>query len=281
MTLTLGPSSFLTWRASAVLGCLLTGVILAPSLTTLAEFSASQSTAAQVGAGVWLGPSDPALPTECADMTFDRILFGTNGNDVLVGTERNDLVFGRNGRDQIFGHGGHDCLVGSNGKELLLVGGDGSDVLVGGNGKDVLYGGTGDDRLYSGEGQAEMYGGDGDDQLFGSHPRNDVDENGPNGPDSPRGALTTVQSQLEPPTITVEQPAEQITSTLVSPVPTAAEPVPTSESDADAVAGIQTVPAVPPDAPPSDETGIDGGEETGLQDGDATPQPPTNLREQP
>lgn len=123
-----------------------------PNATTYAAWSDFATIPGSAGAGVWLTDGDPPLPAQCLGMFFDRIIIGTNKDDVLTGTAGNDLIFGLQGKDVLHGLAGQDCLVGGNGKDELL-GGDGDDVLVGGNAKDNLNGGTDDDVCDGGRGK--------------------------------------------------------------------------------------------------------------------------------
>jgi hypothetical protein len=167
------------------LAAVTTGCLLAPSGSTYAAWSDYRTVPATAGAGVWLGPDDPPLPSQCAGIVFDRIIIGTNKSNVLTGTSGNDLLFGGNGQDTIYGLGGDDCVVGQNGKDWLLVGGSGNDVLVGANGKDRLYGGPGNDKLYGDNAPDYLYGGDGTDVLVGGNGPGTEFQDGPNDPPTP------------------------------------------------------------------------------------------------
>jgi Ca2+-binding RTX toxin-like protein len=179
--------------AGAALVVLGVGAVSVPIGHTYAAWSDVVVVPAEVGAGLWLGPGDPPLPPQCADVAFDSILIGTRGNDVLIGTAGNDLVFGLSGKDQFYGLAGDDCLVGGNGKDLLMAGGHGDDVLLGLNGKDTLYGGPGDDRLHGGNGRSSLFGGSGTDQLSSSHPQSVQQQDGPEGPEPPARAGDTAR----------------------------------------------------------------------------------------
>lgn len=117
------------------------------------------------------------IPPECRQMQFDRIIYGTEGNDNLRGTNYRDLIFGLEGHDQIDGANEKDCLVGGQGNDRLdgsnaedvLYGQEGDDYLNGSNGIDLLIGGQGNDTLKASNGDDKLYGNEGDDNLEGSN----------------------------------------------------------------------------------------------------------------
>jgi hypothetical protein len=124
-----------------------------------------------------------AVPAECADMTFDNVIVGTEDADELHGTNGRDLIFGLGGNDTIDGSGNQaDCIVGGEGDDELysdnsgdvVIGGEGNDKLYSGNAGDALYGGPGDDTLYGDNGTDLMHGGPGDDKLFGGNGPDDL-----------------------------------------------------------------------------------------------------------
>ena len=90
----------------------------------------------------------PAVPPECAGMTFTQVIVGTAGDDHIRAGNGGALVFGLGGNDTIEGGNGKDCLAG----------GPGEDTLIGGNGKDVLLSGEGSDHLDGGNGKDTCYG---------------------------------------------------------------------------------------------------------------------------
>lgn len=118
------------------------------------------------------GSPDPAPPPECAGMTFDKVIVGTEGDDQLSGTNGRDLILGLGGNDIIAGDNQSDCLDGGPGNDLL-TGANGKDTLVGGPGNDLLLGDNGKDMLYGGDGDDTLEGDNGDDLLDGG-PGNDV-----------------------------------------------------------------------------------------------------------
>jgi Ca2+-binding RTX toxin-like protein len=117
------------------------------------------------------------LPPACQRKSYQKIIYGTSGNDRLYGTNKNDLIIGFEGDDWIQASNGNDCLVG----------GPGNDWLYGSNGNDILDGGPGNDWLYGGNDSDHLFGGDGDDILKGGN-ANDLLE-GENGKDMADGGL--------------------------------------------------------------------------------------------
>jgi Ca2+-binding RTX toxin-like protein len=108
----------------------------------------------------------------------DRIIYGTNGNDVLTGTgifgkyynnngnhtyylgDGNDIVTAGSGNDTIFGGAGDDTLNGGDGSNTIR-GEGGNDYLTGGNGLNKFFGGSGNDTLVGGTGKNLFKGSDG------------------------------------------------------------------------------------------------------------------------
>ncbi|MGN6578352.1 MAG: hypothetical protein ACTHKG_21965 [Nocardioides sp.] len=104
------------------------------------------------------------VPVRCGDVgTYEKVVYGTPGDDVLSGGKHPQVLMGLGGNDVLRAGTQGDCLVG----------GPGNDELHGNNAKDILLGGTGDDLLNGGNGADYLDGGDGDDDLDGG-----------NGPDS-------------------------------------------------------------------------------------------------
>ena len=99
------------------------------------------------------------VPSECRHLRFDRIIYGTEGNNRLRGGNKNDLIFGLGGNDRLEGSNSHDCLLG----------GPGNDRLDGSNGQDILLGGPGNDRLDGSNGNDILLGEDGLDFANGSN----------------------------------------------------------------------------------------------------------------
>jgi Ca2+-binding RTX toxin-like protein len=88
--------------------------------------------------------------------SFDKTLFGTDGDDWLYGGIGNDTLYGYSGNDVLVGGGGNDTLSG----------GDGNDVLIGGDGNDTLMASLGDDLLMGGAGINTLHGGLGNDTYW-------------------------------------------------------------------------------------------------------------------
>lgn len=107
------------------------------------------------------------IPAVCDGIKFDKVIYGTAGNDKLKGTSGNDLIIGFEGNDTIDGGIGDDCIIGGAGNDKLS-GGIGDDIIDGGDGNDDIQGGVGDDYLIGGNGNDKMDGGVGDDTMFGN-----------------------------------------------------------------------------------------------------------------
>jgi Ca2+-binding RTX toxin-like protein len=114
---------------------------------------------------VILDGGEVPVPPECMHMTFDKVIFGTLGDDVIGGTAQRDLIYGLSGNDQIDGGPQADCLVAGSGDNVLR-GGPGSDVLIGGPGNDTIYGDQGNDTIYSGPGTNLVDGGQGTNTCY-------------------------------------------------------------------------------------------------------------------
>jgi Ca2+-binding RTX toxin-like protein len=108
-----------------------------------------------------LSLTDPTLmpwddPRTEHRFSFDKTLFGTNGDDWL---------YGGIGNDTLYGYSGNDVLVGGWGNDILSAG-DGNDALVGGDGDDTLMASLGDDLLMGGAGVNILHGGLGNDTYW-------------------------------------------------------------------------------------------------------------------
>lgn len=176
-------------RGWALLGvaCFGVGALVTASVGhTYAAYSDFQVVHVSVSAGTW--NSTPATPSECAGMTFDKVIILTSNDDVWDATAHGDktkslLVFGLGGNDVITGGVKDDCLVGGDGNDTLnggnghdvLVGGTGNDTLTGNNAKDKLYGGADDDTLYGGNAPDVLDGGGGNNVCYGGHAPDLVD----------------------------------------------------------------------------------------------------------
>lgn len=111
-------------------------------------------------------------PIGCQSMTFDKVLFGTNVDNIINGSAKNELIIGFGGNDIIHGNGGNDCIVGENGSDILY-GDSGNDVIIGGQDSDILFGGLGNDNLLGQNGIDILIGDSGNDILDGG-PSNDI-----------------------------------------------------------------------------------------------------------
>lgn len=125
------------------------------------------------------------VPDNAFEVPYERILEGSDADNVLRGSrldERldggagDDTVAGGLGDDIIFGGEGDDVLRGdrntrspggSVGGDDLIFGGEGNDRIGGKAGNDTLLGGTGDDRLWGDDGDDLLLGGLGNDTLTG------------------------------------------------------------------------------------------------------------------
>lgn len=105
----------------------------------------------------------------------NKVLVGTNGNDVLCGDARNNMLRGNGGADMMCGFGGNDTLASHLGGDDYLDGGDGDDILRGESGNDILIGGPGNDSLYGHNGADHLDGGPGNDILNGGGGNDSLD----------------------------------------------------------------------------------------------------------
>lgn len=143
------------------------------------------------------------IPEECRNIKFDRIIFGTQKDDVLIGGNSNDLILGFEGNDRINGTNGNDCLIGglgndridgSNGKDLIF-GNEGNDYLNGSNGDDLITAGSGDDIIDGSNGNDRIFGNEGNDRVEGSNGNDQI--LGGDGRDSANGGLGTDSCEAE------------------------------------------------------------------------------------
>jgi len=161
-------------------------------------------------------PTPPlAPPDECAGMTFDSIIIGSDAEDHLDGGNGRDLIFGLGSDDTVDGGNGADCIVGSEGNDVL-TGSNGQDVLLGGPGNDTINGGNGADRLYGGDdtdilngdnaddvidgggGNDACSGGRGPDTIVNCESVFDADSASEPSPDTPAPAALTFEYQIKP-----------------------------------------------------------------------------------
>lgn len=113
------------------------------------------------------------VPEECRNIKFDRIIFGTQNDDILKGGNGNDLIIGFEGNDRIDGSNGNDCLIGGPGNDRIN-GSNGDDYIAGGAGDDILDGSNGDDRIFGNEGNDTLIGSNGNDRLLGGDGRDNA-----------------------------------------------------------------------------------------------------------
>lgn len=106
------------------------------------------------------------LPAQCQNITFNKTIFGKQGNDILVGTNGNDLIYGMGGNDIILGGGGNDCIIAGDGNDII-GGGSGNDVVIGNGGNDAIDGGDGNDYVEGDNGNDIISGASGNDILIG------------------------------------------------------------------------------------------------------------------
>ena len=90
------------------------------------------------------------IPQACIEaglISFDVIVFGTEGDDMIIAGEGSHLIFGLGGDDTIYGGSDRACIAGGDGNDVIY-GLEGDDVILGNAGADFLYGGPGNDRVY-------------------------------------------------------------------------------------------------------------------------------------
>ena len=109
-----------------------------------------------------------SAPPECAGFPANRIILGTDGDDVLNGSNKAECLVGFGGNDIIRAGGGDD----------VIVAGDGDDRVYGENGSDTIYLGAGNDKAWGGNQADAIFGEDGDDELYGEN-QDDLLQGGP------------------------------------------------------------------------------------------------------
>lgn len=119
----------------------------------------------------------------------DRVIRGTETNDILTGPGGNDTIDGKDGADRISGGDGNDYLLGGAGRDQL-TGSNGNDVLNGGSEGDLLLGGAGIDTLVGDIGDDFLDGGTGNDVLDGGSGQNRLIFQQGDGQDLVRGPAT-------------------------------------------------------------------------------------------
>ena len=112
----------------------------------------------------------------------EDIIYGFEGDDIIVGGERPDRLFGNAGNDIIFtgerGTLGDQSIenpdgtpseeIEVRGNDTFASGGTGDDRIIGSQRRDVIFGGPGHDIIEGGRGNDRLYGGDGNDFISGS-----------------------------------------------------------------------------------------------------------------
>lgn len=121
-----GVHLFASLRDSGAEG---TGIYFGKDPKTL--FVNIQHAAKPLADGTW------RITNVCGDMTFDRVINGTEGDDTINASGTRDMIYGYGGNDRITGGSGNDCIIG----------GTGADTLSGGSGNDRMYGGSGNDTI--------------------------------------------------------------------------------------------------------------------------------------
>lgn len=108
----------------------------------------------------------PPIQLYCGlpETAYDKVILGTNGNDVLKGGPGNNLILGYEGNNKIDGGPGNDCIIVGDG-DNTIKGGPGNDSIIAGNGNNRIEGGPGDDEITTGNGNNVIVGGPGNDSI--------------------------------------------------------------------------------------------------------------------
>ncbi len=270
--------------------------LLGSALGVAYGWPATASQTAQAQIGTWTGTGAPAVPRECAGMTFYRVILGTPGNDHLHADSHGDLIYGLGGNDEIKGGKGRDCLVGGDGNDELS-GAKGKDVLIGGNGNMALVDPRSPARAWVDEederaathgwrdGQDHLDGGPSSDNCYGT--RHDTyircervltgREPGHVVPDSDGQPIAPAPLPLPPVPFATPAPTDGPSPTAPSqaatPDPTDG-PAPTPTATMDPVPDPTAVPTAPPTAEPTpDPTAAPTPDPTAAPTPEATPDP--------
>lgn len=108
-----------------------------------------------------------SIDSTLCDPNSNGAIFGTEGDDkVIHGTDGDDIIFGLGGDDKILGKGGDDIICAGDGNDHVN-GGDGNDFISAGAGNDRVNAGDGDDRITGGAGNDTINAGDGADFVDG------------------------------------------------------------------------------------------------------------------
>ena len=97
----------------------------------------------------------------------DKVIIGTNGNDLILAPDHGVEIMGKKGNDCIIGGAGNDIIKGNLGDDVIQ-GNEGDDTINGGNGNDHLRGSTGDDTIKGGDGDDFIVSGSGSDTVYGN-----------------------------------------------------------------------------------------------------------------
>lgn len=95
-----------------------------------------------------------------------RVLNGSDDENILFGGSRSDTLNGHGGDDRLEGGGNHDLLMGGAGNDIV-DGGEGQDRIIDSFGTDTLFGGEGSDMMAALTGNNTLHGEDDDDLLMG------------------------------------------------------------------------------------------------------------------
>jgi len=133
------------------------------------------------------------IPPECREMTFERVIEGTEGNDNIHGSTKSELILAKGGNDKIRASSGNDCIVGGDGNDKIYSE-SGNDIILGGAGNDHIDSGSGNDTVYGGDGNDKIKTGSGDDLIYAGSGNDNIDSGagkdklyGENGNDTLRG----------------------------------------------------------------------------------------------
>ena len=109
----------------------------------------------------------PPCPPGCDPVdSNNRLIEGTEWDDIIAGSDRSDLIYALGGSDLVFAFGGDDVVRAGTGFDTV-VGGVGNDRINGDEDDDFLYGNVGKDRLLGATGNDFLDGGRGRDVLQG------------------------------------------------------------------------------------------------------------------
>lgn len=95
----------------------------------------------------------------------DKLIEGSDGNDLLCGWQGNNHIIGKGGDDELYGYLGNDYIEGGLGNDYidgglginLMEGEEGDDYIIGGDEIDIISGGPGNDLLMGQRGNDLYY----------------------------------------------------------------------------------------------------------------------------